>query len=224
VCASQLKHPEEENAMKIRSSSFADGGTIPGEFAFAVPHPESRIQLSSNRNPHLAWSDAPPGTRSFVVVCHDYDVPSRGDDVNKEGRTVPKSLPRVDFYHWLLVDIPASVTEIPAGAHSDGVTARGKAGPQAPHGMRHGINDYTAWFTGDKDMGGNYFGYDGPCPPWNDEILHHYVFTVYALDVDKCPVSGHFGGAELLKAIDGHVLAKAQITGTYALNPAVRGQ
>jgi Raf kinase inhibitor-like YbhB/YbcL family protein len=209
--------------MKIRSNSFADGATIPGEFAFAVPHPEQRIQLSANRNPHLAWSDAPAGTRSFVLVCHDYDVPSRADDVNKEGRTVPKSLPRVDFYHWLLADIPAGVTEIAAGTHSDGITARGKPGPHAPQGMRHGINDYTAWFAGDKDMGGDYHGYDGPCPPWNDEILHHYVFTVYALDVEKCPVSAPFRGADLLKAIEGHVLAKAQLTGTYALNPAVRG-
>lgn len=209
--------------MKLTSTSFNHGGTIPGEYAFAVPHPEQRIQLSSNRNPHLAWSDAPAGTRSFVLVCHDYDVPSKGDDVNKEGRTVPKSLPRVDFHHWLLVDIPAATASIAAGAHSSGVTPRGKPGPDAGGGMRHGINDYTGWFAGDKDMAGDYYGYDGPCPPWNDEILHHYVFTLYALDVDKCPVSGRFGGADLLQAIQGHVLAKAELMGTYALNPAVRG-
>ena len=89
--------------------------------------------------------------------------------------------------------------------------------------MRHGINDYTGWFAGDKDMAGDYYGYDGPCPPWNDEILHHYVFTLHALDVEKCPVSGRFGGPDVLKAIEGHVLAKAELMGTYALNPAVRG-
>jgi Raf kinase inhibitor-like YbhB/YbcL family protein len=209
--------------MKLTSSSFAHGSAIPGEFAFAVPDPTTHIRLSSNRNPHLAWSGAPAGTKSFALVCHDYDVPSRGDDVNQEGRTVPASLPRVDFYHWLLVDIPAGTTEIAAGAFSDGITARGKPGPEAGGGMRQGINDYTAWFAGDKEMAGNYFGYDGPCPPWNDEILHHYVFTVYALDVPACPVTGAFGGADVLKAIQGHVLAQASITGTYALNPAVRG-
>jgi hypothetical protein len=123
----------------------------------------------------------------------------------------------------LLVDIPAVTTEIAAGAFSSGLTARGKPGPEAGGGMRQGINDYTAWFAGDKEMAGNYFGYDGPCPPWNDEILHHYVFTVYALDVAECPVTGAFGGADVLKAIQGHVLAQASITGTYALNPAVRG-
>jgi hypothetical protein len=209
--------------MKLTSSSFADGGAIPGEFAFAVPDPATHVRLSSNRNPHLAWSGAPAGTKSFALVCHDYDVPSRGDDVNQEGRTVPASLPRVDFHHWLLVDIPAGTTEIAAGAFSEGITARGKPGPEAGGGMRQGINDYTAWFAGDKEMAGNYFGYDGPCPPWNDEILHHYVFTLYALDVPACPVTGVFRGADVLKAIQGHVLAQASITGTYALNPAVRG-
>jgi Raf kinase inhibitor-like YbhB/YbcL family protein len=209
--------------MQLTSSSFADGSPIPGEYASAVPDPATHIRLSSNRNPHLAWSGAPAGTRSFALVCHDYDVPSRGDDVNQEGRTIPASLPRVDFHHWLLVDIPAGTTEIAAGAFSDGITARGKPGPEAGGGMRQGINDYTAWFAGDKEMAGNYFGYDGPCPPWNDEILHHYVFTVYALDVSACPVEGVFRGADVLEAIRGHVLAQASITGTYALNPAVRG-
>ncbi len=209
--------------MQVESASFKHGQPIPGEYAFAVQDPASRIRLSSNRNPHLAWRGAPAGTKSYAVICHDYDVPSRGDDVNKEGRTVPKSLPRVDFHHWVVIDIPASVNEIAAGAHSDGVTARGKPGPAAPGGARHGINDYTAWFAGDKDMGGDYYGYDGPCPPWNDEILHHYVFTVYALDIPTVPVSGKFGGPDVLKAIEGHVLAKASIMGTYTLNPAVQG-
>jgi Raf kinase inhibitor-like YbhB/YbcL family protein len=70
-------------------------------------------------------------------------------------------------------------------------------------------------------MAGDYYGYDGPCPPWNDELLHHYVFTLYALDIDRCPVEGRFGGTEVRNAIAGHVLAEAAITGTYSLNPAV---
>ena len=55
---------------------------------------------------------------------------------------------------------------------------RGKPGPDAPHGARHGINDYTGWFASDADMAGDYYGYDGPCPPWNDEIPHRYVSRV----------------------------------------------
>ena len=73
--------------------------------------------------------------------------------------------------------------------------------------------------AGDKDMGGNYFGYDGPCPPWNDEILHHYVFTVYALDVPRLAVSGDFACRDALKAMEGHILDRATFTGTYTLNP-----
>jgi hypothetical protein len=205
--------------MKLSSSSFGDNQRIPGAYAFAVAHATEHVTLSSNRNPQLSWSGAPAATKSFVLICHDCDVPSKGDDVNKEGRSVPASLPRVDFYHWVLVDIPASMSAIAEAEFSDGISARGKPGPQAKHGARQGLNDYTAWFAGDKDMGGNYFGYDGPCPPWNDEILHHYVFTVYALDSARCTVSGAFKGAEVLKAIEGHVLAKASLTGTYTLNP-----
>ena len=85
--------------------------------------------------------------------------------------------------------------------------------------MRQGINDYTGWFADDHDMNGDYFGYDGPCPPWNDSIVHHYAFTLYALDVERVAVDGKFTGPDVLKAIDGHALAKATITGTYTLNP-----
>jgi Raf kinase inhibitor-like YbhB/YbcL family protein len=205
--------------MKLTSNSFKDGARIPGDYAFAVIDPATHVKLSSNRNPHLAWSDAPAGTRSFAVVCHDYDVPSKGDDVMKEGREIPSSLPRVDFFHWTLIDLPPATTSIEAGAFSSAVTPRGKPGPAAAHGARQGINDYTGWFASDKDMKGDYFGYDGPCPPWNDSIVHHYVFAVYALDVAKLPVEGKFSGADARKAMQGHILAQAQITGTYTLNP-----
>jgi len=65
--------------------------------------------------------------------------------------------------------------------------------------------------------------YDGPCPPWNDEIVHRYVFTVYALDIEKLPLTGRFGGPEVRAAIAGHVLDQASLTGTYTLNPALAG-
>ena len=205
--------------MKLRSTSFADGARIPEPLAFGRIDPASHVALSANRNPHLAWEDVPVGTKSFAIICHDVDVPSAGDDVNQEGREVPATLPRVDFFHWVLVDLPASVTEIREGEFSDGVTARGKSGPATRHGARQGINDYTGWFSGDADMAGDYYGYDGPCPPWNDTILHHYVFTVYALGVDRLPLMGKFGGADALKVIQAHKLGEAAITGIYTLNP-----
>ena len=208
--------------MKFWSDSFADGGAIAGHHAFAVPDATSRIKLSANRNPHLAWKDLPKGTMSVVILCHDPDVPSEPYDVNKEGRTIKASLPRVNFCHWVLVDMPASGSPIRDGEFSNGVTPKGKSGPLAPRGTRQGINDYTGWFKNDPDMAGDYFGYDGPCPPWNDSIPHHYVFTLFALDLDKCPVRRKFGAADVLKVMKGHVLGTAKITGLYSLNPAVR--
>ncbi|MFM2089051.1 MAG: hypothetical protein RLZZ237_3920 [Pseudomonadota bacterium] len=205
--------------MKLTSQSFSDHAAIPGEFAFAVIDPATHIALSSNRNPHLAWSDVPAGTQSFALICHDPDVPSSGEDVNQEGRQVPASLPRVDFFHWLLLDIPAAAREIAVGSHSDGVLARGKAGPAAPDGLRHGINDYTSWFAGDEHMAGDYHGYDGPCPPWNDSLVHRYVFTLYALDLPRIAVNAPLNGVNLRDALAGHVLAQASLTGTYTLNP-----
>jgi phosphatidylethanolamine-binding protein (PEBP) family uncharacterized protein len=85
----------------------------------------------------------PEGPKSFALIVHDYDVLSRADDVNQEGREVPASLPRVDFFHWLLLDVPATEREIAASRHSNGVTPRGKPGPTTPDGLRHGINDFT---------------------------------------------------------------------------------
>lgn len=205
--------------MKLTSQSFSDHAAIPGEFAFAVIDPATHVALSNNRNPHLAWSDVPAGTQSFALICHDPDVPSSGEDVNQEGRQVPASLPRVDFFHWLLLDIPAAAREIAAGSHSDGVLARGKAGPAAPDGLRHGINDYTNWFAGDEHMAGDYHGYDGPCPPWNDSLVHRYVFTLYALDLPRIAVNAPLNGVNLRDALAGHVLAQASLTGTYTLNP-----
>lgn len=207
--------------MKLTTSSFADGQSIPGDFSFCTPDPAHHVCLGRNMNPHLAWSEVPPGTKSFCIICHDPDVPSRGDDVNQEGRTVPAALPRVDFFHWVVVDLPASLTEIAAGEFSSEVTPRGKGGPAALHGARQGINDYTGWFAGDGDMRGDYFGYDGPCPPWNDEIRHRYVFTVFALDVERLPVEGTFTGQQVREAMRGHILAQASVTGLYSLNPAV---
>jgi hypothetical protein len=208
--------------MKLTSDSFKDGAAIPGEFAFAVADPKTHVALSRNRNPHLAWTDAPEGTESFALIVHDPDVPSKGDDVNKEDREIPASLPRVDFYHWLLVDVPASMKEIAAGSQSDGVETHGKRGPAAPGGMRHGINSYTQWFASDPQMEGDYFGYDGPCPPWNDSIVHHYIFTLYALDVEELAIDGELTAQSVQAAMKGHVLGEAKLTGTYSLNPKVK--
>ena len=208
--------------MKLTTTAFSELEAIPPEYAFGKIDPKSRVSLSENLNPDFAWNDVPVGTRSFVLLCHDPDVPSKGDDVNQEGRVIPANLPRVDFFHWVLIDLPTTMTKIACGEFSNGVTARGTAGPQAAHGARQGINDYTGWFAGDKDMAGDYFGYDGPCPPWNDSIPHRYVFTLYALNVKRLGLEGKFDGNAVRKAMQGKMLAQCSVTGRYSLNPAVK--
>ena len=209
--------------MKIVSNSINDGHPVLDRCAFGKIDAESHVALSDNLSPHLAWSELPDGTRSLAVTCIDPDVPSVGDDVNQEGKTVPVDLPRVDFFHWAMVNVSPALGSIDEGAFSSGVTAGGKSGPIAPMGASHAMNNYTQWFDGDADMGGQYYGYDGPCPPWNDERLHHYHYTVYALDVDHISLPVDPDGPAVLAAMEGHVLASDTIVGTYTLNPAVAG-
>ncbi|HUF39943.1 MAG TPA: YbhB/YbcL family Raf kinase inhibitor-like protein [Anaerolineales bacterium] len=207
--------------MKIEISGFNDGEPIPADYAFGVPADIGHIAFGPNCNPHVRWSGVPEGTRSFALILHDEAVPSIGDDVNREGRTVPWDLPRVDFFHWVLVDIPAHIREIPEGAMSTGVTAKGKPFGPGPYGVS-GINDYTGWFAGDPEMAGNYGGYDGPCPPWNDKRVHVYHFTIYALNVETLGLAGAFTGGDARAAIEGHVVAQAEQTGIYTINPSAR--
>jgi Raf kinase inhibitor-like YbhB/YbcL family protein len=209
--------------MHIRSKSFHDMQPIPSGLAFGKPgeHGEPCV-FSDNRNPHLIWSDVPDGTRSFVLTCIDVDVPSVGDDVNQVGRSVRADLPRVEFVHWLMIDIAPEFREFGEGSCAEGVVAHGNREPFGPPGSLQGINDFTGWFAGDAAMSGDYYGYDGPCPPWNDERLHHYYFRVHALDVAKLGLSGRFDIADVRRAMAGHVLGEAEIVGTYSLNAALR--
>jgi len=207
--------------MKLDSRDIADQHPISPRFAFGKPDSENHMALSDNLSPHLAWSDVPTRTRSFAVACVDPDVPSEADDVNTEGKTLPSDMPRVDFFHWIMVDVPPGVLELATGACCDGVTEGGKQNPPGPGGARQGMNNYTQFLQG-SELEGRYFGYDGPCPPWNDALLHRYRFTVYALDVETLDLDGEFDGPAALEAMEGHVLDQATITGTYTLNPEVR--
>jgi len=205
------------------TGSFPSGGRIPAEFAFAEADAATHARLAGNRSPHLAWGDLPEGTRSLALICFDTDAPTVADDVNQEGRSVPADLPRADFHHWVMIDIPMNCSELAAGSCSDGVTAGGKSDPAGPEGARQGRNDYTSWFAGDPDMGGEYHGYDGPAPPWNDEREHHYHFQLHALDVQSLDVQSPFGVPEARAAMDGHLLQMAEVVGSYTQNPALLG-
>jgi Raf kinase inhibitor-like YbhB/YbcL family protein len=142
--------------------------------------------------------------------------------VNQPDREVPAGLPRVEFFHWLAIDLPPDLTGIDEGEFCAGVVPRGQQAVTGPHGCRQGINDFTGWFSGDAEMSGSYYGYDGPAPPWNDSIIHHYVFSLFALDVAHLAVGDGFTGAEARAAMEGHILGSASVTGTYTQNPRLR--
>lgn len=209
-----------QTSFTLHIDAWQNGAPIPARYAFGKPGSDGPFALSDNINPAIRWSNPPEGTQSFALICHDPDVPSSGEDVNQAGRLVPADLPRVDFFHWALVDIPVDVTQVEEGAAAQGVTPRGKPCGPSPIGVS-GQNSYTGWFAGDSDMGGVYGGYDGPCPPWNDSIVHHYHFTLYALDVTTLNLKGAFTGDQALEAMEGHLLGKVAQMGTYSMNPDV---
>jgi Raf kinase inhibitor-like YbhB/YbcL family protein len=204
--------------MHISSGSFEHRGRIPAEFALGAPD-----GFGGNRNPQLQWDDVPDGTRSFALLCIDTDAPTDPATVGRDDLQIPVEQPRTEFVHWTMVDIPAELRRIDAGSCSDGVTARGKPSPPGPAGSRQGLNDYTGWFAGNADMGGDYFGYDGPYPPSNDLRLHRYFFRLFALDVERLTVPDRFTAADVFAAMQGHVLTEASVWGNYSLNPDVRG-
>jgi Raf kinase inhibitor-like YbhB/YbcL family protein len=205
-------------ALTVESDSIKHGERVPDAHSFGVPDGSGKAAAEGgNRSPHLRWSGAPEGTQSFAVIAYDPDVPADASDVNQEGKSLPEDSERADFAHWLLVDIPADVTELPEGAGSTEIVVGGKPTGQTGHGVT-GVNSYTDFLAGDPDMQGTYGGYDGPFPPWNDERLHHYHFVVYALDVPSLGLEGDFKLDDVRDAISGHVLDEGELVATYTLH------
>ena len=202
--------------MRIRSDSFAAGGPIPAEFAMGAAD-----GFGGNRNPHLAWDEVPAGTASFALLCIDPDSPSDAGVAGKPGYEIPVDFVRAPFVHWVMADIPGDVRVIEAGSCSDGISVHGKTAPAGPAGARQGLNDYTGWFAGNAGMAGDYLGYDGPYPPPNDLRPHRYFFRLFALDVPALDLPPRFGAGEVLRAMQGHVLAEAALYGIYSLNPGI---
>jgi len=190
----------------VKITGITDGSPIPPKFAYCTSDGKGRTKNGDNISPAIIWSDAPVQTKSYALIVVDPDVPTSFDAANKPDKVLPVVFPRQNFYHWVLIDIPAQVTGILEGKDSSGITAGGKPVGRTDYGT-NGVNGY------------GFGGYDGPCPPWNDERLHHYHFTVYALDVASLHLPDPVNGQLAQSAMTGHILAQSEVVGTYTTNP-----
>lgn len=188
-----------------------DNDLILVEQAYCRPTEDGKSENGINRRPSVVWSKGPEGTKSYAIVMVDPDVPTDFTDAGKEGKTIPASMKRQDFYHWAQIDIPAIAEGFPSGSGNE-------YPQQQPRFLGiPGLNSYAKFYT-DKPKG-EYTGYDGPCPPWNDERLHHYHFKVFALDVETLGLKKKFAPEDAVKAMQGHILAEGECVGAYTLNP-----
>jgi Raf kinase inhibitor-like YbhB/YbcL family protein len=207
-------------SLKVKVASIKDGGAIPGKYAFCVPAAQGHSVPGPNISPPISWSKGPKGTQSYVAIMTDTDSPKENrDKMNKEGMTVPSTTARRTFFHWVLVDIPANVTSLKEGAESTARVPHGKPATPAAVGVR-GLNMFNEVFAANEAMKGNYYGYDGPCAPWNDENVHHHHFIVYALSVKSLNMPKDFGGLAVMEAMKDKILAEGKLDTIYTQNPA----
>jgi len=204
--------PQTEPArLIVKTTAFENGKPIPAKYAFGQADGGGRSKDGGNVNPSLSWSDAPKDTKSYAIIVVDHDVPAKFDDANKPDKTIPEDFPLQNFYHWVLYDIPVSVTLIAEGQDSKGMIQGGKPTGKTTYGV-NGANDYA-------QFGGSYGGYDGPCPPWNHARLHHYHFKVFALDIASLGLDKPGNGKIVEQAMKNHILAQGEVVGTYTQYP-----
>lgn len=212
--------PVSAATLKVKVDSIKNGGTLANKYAFCVPAAQGHTTAGSNINPSISWSKGPRGTKSYAVILYDTNSPAEHREMmNKEGMTMTADIKRHDFYHWVLADIAPKVTSIKEGANSSARVLHGKPATPSAAGVK-GLNDYTKVTAANDAMKGQYYGYDGPCPPWNDELVHHYHFTVYALSVSSLNLPKDFDGPAAQDAMKGKILAQGELLGLYTQNPA----
>jgi Raf kinase inhibitor-like YbhB/YbcL family protein len=161
------------SALSLSSPDVKDHGTVGMEQVF-----NTFTCTGKNISPALTWKGAPAATKSFAVTVYDPDAPTGSG-----------------WWHWVVFNIPPSVTSLPKNAGD----------------MKANLTPAGA-IQGRTDFGGP--GWGGPCPPKGDKP-HHYTFTVYALDIDHIDADANTSAAFIGYNVHFHTLAKAKITATY---------
>jgi Raf kinase inhibitor-like YbhB/YbcL family protein len=160
-------------ALEVSSTSIVNDTRLPEEHVF-----NGWGFSGGNVSPQLSWSGPPDGTKSFAVTCFDPDAPTPSG-----------------FWHWLLVGIPADVTNLDEGAGT---------ADKAPRGAFHVANDFGAK------------KYDGAAPPAGDHN-HRYLFAVHALDTDDLGLDDSASAAVTAFTMGGHTLARGVISASYTV-------
>jgi Raf kinase inhibitor-like YbhB/YbcL family protein len=204
-------------ALTVKLTDLTQAGDLPLSSAFCMPPGSSAT--AEDKSPGLAWSAGPANTKSYAVIMIDPDVPTDLSLLNKPGVTIAADSPRMDIYHWVLINIPSKTHGLEPGADGYHFVPGGKPIGPTEIGVR-GTNDYWPYFNkrpmAPASMKGPYGGYDGPCPPTNDLRVHNYKFQVFALDVATLPLSGQFFAPAALKAMAGHIVAQGEADAKFS--------
>lgn len=159
----QIKEKESIMGIQITSSVFKEGEPIPSKYTCD----------GEDISPPLKWSSLPEGTKSLALISDDPDAPVG------------------TWVHWVIYNIPPTVTELEEGIPTD---------KELPSGAKQGMNDFKK------------IGYGGPCPPSG---THRYFFKLYALD-SELNLEPRATKKDVLKAMEGHILEMGQLMGTYS--------
>jgi Raf kinase inhibitor-like YbhB/YbcL family protein len=164
-----------DGGFKLRSPTVRPNGTLSNDQVYS-----GFGCTGKNISPALTWRGAPSGTKSFAVTVYDPDAPTGSG-----------------WWHWVVYNIPATVTGLPVGAGS-----AGSAGGKLPAGA---VQSHTDFGTP---------GFGGPCPPTGDKP-HRYIFTVYALKAERIDAPDEASAAMVGFMIHANTLGKASLTAYY---------